>query len=293
LQKVIELKAAVKSSFYNLLLLQRRKQLLLSADSIYTSFANKAKQRFEAGNSDILEKITAESQLAQISNQLELLTTEYGVQLNKFNILLNAKIVQVPFAENNIIELERIPDLLSVVETPQIKLSQQRITLAENQLQLEKGKLQPSFNMGYISSTIIGWQPTTQTTEQYFGKDYRFNAFNMGMSIPLFSSAQRARIAAGSISVQQNKLEQIAEQQQISSNLKNLAAQYVQNKSLVTKYQRTIIPNANLLIETATKKLNAGEIGYLEWVMIINQAIQIQNEYFNYVQQLNEGAIER
>jgi cobalt-zinc-cadmium resistance protein CzcA len=87
LQKEIELKAAVKSSFFNLLLVQRRKQLLLNADSIYTSFANKAKQRFEAGNSDILEKITAESQLAQISNQLELLTIEYEVLLNEFNIL--------------------------------------------------------------------------------------------------------------------------------------------------------------------------------------------------------------
>ncbi len=177
-------------------------------------------------------------------------------------------------------------------ETPQIKISQQKITLAENELQLEKGKLQPSFNLGYNSSTIIGWQPTSQNTEQYFGKDYRFNAFNMGMSIPLFSSAQRSRIAAGSISVQQNKLEQIAVQQQLSANLKNLAARYVQNKSLIIKYQRTILPNTNLLIETASKKLNAGEIGYLEWVMIINQAIQIQNEYFNYVQQLNEGAIE-
>jgi cobalt-zinc-cadmium resistance protein CzcA len=200
--------------------------------------------------------------------------------------------VQVPFAENNIIELERIPDLLTVPETPQIKLSQQRITLAENELQLEKGRLQPSFNLGYNSSTIIGWQPTSQTVERFFGKDYRFNAFNMGMSIPLFSSAQRSRIAAGSISVQQNKLEQIAVQQQLSANLKNLAARYVQNKNLIIKYQRSIIPNSNLLIETASKKLNAGEISYLEWVMIINQAIQIQNEYFNYVQQLNEGAIE-
>ena len=200
--------------------------------------------------------------------------------------------VQEPFAENNIIELERIPDLLTVAETPQIKLSQQRITLAENELQLEKGKLQPSFNLGYNSSTIIGWQPTSQTAERFFGKDYRFNAFNMGMSIPLFSSAQRSRITAGSISVQQNKLEQIAVQQQFSANLKNLAARYVQNKNLIIKYQRSIIPNSNLLIETASKKLNAGEISYLEWVMIINQAIQIQNEYFNYVQQLNEGAIE-
>jgi cobalt-zinc-cadmium resistance protein CzcA len=292
LQKEIELKAAVKSAFYNLLLVQRRKQLLLNADSIYTSFANKSKQRFEAGNSDILEKITAESQLAQISNQLELLTTEYEVLLNEFNILLNSKMAKVPFAENNIIELERIPDLLTVPETPQIKISQQRITLAENELQLEKGKLQPSFNLGYNSSTIIGWQPTSQTVEQYFGKDYRFNAFNVGLSIPIFSTAQRSRIAAGGISVQQNKLEQIAVQQQLSANLRNLAARYVQNKSLIIKYQRTILPNTNLLIETASKKLTAGEIGYLEWVMIINQAIQIQNEYFNYVQQLNEGAIE-
>jgi cobalt-zinc-cadmium resistance protein CzcA len=46
------------------------------------------------------------------------------------------------------------------------------------------------------------------------------------------------------------------------------------------------------LIESASKKLNAGEIGYLEWVMVINQAIQGQNEYLGYVQQLNEAAIE-
>jgi cobalt-zinc-cadmium resistance protein CzcA len=292
LHNEIELKATVKSHFYNLLLLQIRKQLLLNADSIYTSFANKAKQRFEAGNSDLLEKITAESQLAQISNQLALLTTEYEVILNQFNILLNTKNVHVPIAENNIIELAYLPDLLTLPETPQIKLSEQKVVLAEHQLQLEKGKLQPSFNIGYISTTIIGWQPITQSSEQYFGKDYRFNAFNMGMSIPLFSSAQRSRIAAGYINVQQNKLDQIAVQQQYSSTFKNLVTKYVQNKSLVAKYQRTTLPNTNLLIETASKKLNAGEIGYLEWVMIINQAIQIQNEYFNYVQQLNEGAIE-
>lgn len=292
LQKEIELKAAVKSHFYNLLLLQRRRQLLLNADSIYTSFASKAKQRFEAGNTDILEKITAESQLAQISNQLQLLNTGYEVLLNQFNILINTKTVQIPFAENNIIELQRIPDLLSVPETPQMKLSQEKISLAENQLKLEKGKLQPSFNLGYVSSTIMGWQPITQNEEKYFGQGYRFNAFNMGLSIPLFSTAQRSRIAAGGISVQKNKLEQLAGQQQLTSNLSNLVTQYLQNKKLITQYQQSILPNTNILIETASKKLTAGEIGYLEWVMIINQAIQIQSEYFNYVLQLNEGAIE-
>ena len=292
LQKEIELKAAVKRHYYNLLLLQKKKQLLLEADSIYSSFASKAKQRFEAGNTDVLEKITAESQLAQISNHLQLLTTGYEVMLNQFNTLINSKLTRIPFAENNIMELQRIPDILVVPETPQIKISQQKVTLAENQLKLEKGKLQPSFNVGYISSTIIGWQPTTQNTEKYFGQGYRFNAYNMGLSVPLFSTAQRSKIAASNISVQQNKLDQIAVEQQFTSNLTNLVTQYFQNKKLVSQYQKTILPNANLLIEVASKKLAAGEIGYLEWVMIVNQAIQIQNEYFNYVQQLNDGAIE-
>ncbi len=292
LQKEIELKAAVKRHYYNLLLLQKKKQLLLEADSIYTSFANKAKQRFEAGNTDVLEKITAESQLAQISNQLQLLTTGYEVLLNQFNTLINSKLTRVPFANNNIIELQRIPDVLAVPETPQIKISQEKVTLAQNQLKLEKGKLQPSFNVGYITSTIIGWQPTTQNAEEYFGQGHRFNAYNMGLSIPLFSTAQRSKIAASNISIQQNKLDQIAVQQQVTSNLTNLVTQYFQNKKLVSQYQKTILPNSNLLIEVASKKLAAGEIGYLEWVMIVNQAIQIQNEYFNYVQQLNEGAIE-
>jgi len=292
LQKEIELKAAVKRHYYNLLLLQKKKQLLQEADSLYTSFAHKAKQRFDAGNTDILEKITAESQLAQISNQLQLLITGYEVGLNQFNTLINTELNREPYSENIIVELKSIPDLLAVTETPQIKISQQKIKLAENQLKLEIGKLQPSFNFGYTSSTIIGWQPTTKNTEEYFGAGQRFNAYNMGMSIPLFSTAQRSKITASNFNVQQNKLDQIALQQQFNSNITNMLTQYFQNKKLVGQYQKTILPNSYLLIEVASKKLAAGEIGYLEWVMIVNQAIQIQNEYFNYVQQLNEGAIE-
>ena len=75
-------------------------------------------------------------------------------------------------------------------------------------------------------------------------------------------------------------------------NFKNLLNAYLQNKKLVLSYQKSMLPNATLLIETAGRKINAGEITYLEWVMIINQAIQIKSEYLNYIQQLNENAIE-
>jgi cobalt-zinc-cadmium resistance protein CzcA len=78
----------------------------------------------------------------------------------------------------------------------------------------------------------------------------------------------------------------------MKAKLKDAISQYIQNKKIVADYEQNSLPNAKLLIETASKKMNAGEIGYLEWVMIINQAVQTQNDFLNYIQQLNESAIE-
>jgi cobalt-zinc-cadmium resistance protein CzcA len=66
----------------------------------------------------------------------------------------------------------------------------------------------------------------------------------------------------------------------------------MQTKSSIDIYQKKALPNAKLLMETASKKLAVGEISYLEWVMLINQSIQIQADYLGLIQQHNESAIE-
>jgi len=230
--------------------------------------------------------------LAQISNQLQTLTLAYENNLNEFNYLLNSANTYAPGSDQLEILLARLPDMYAIQQTPIVQMGAQKVVLAENQQKLEKGKLQPSFNVGYNSSTIIGWQPTGQGNESYFGSNHRFGAINLGLSIPIFSTAQKSKIAASKVQIEQNKLESLALQQQLSSNFKNLLNAYLQNKKLVLSYQKSMLPNATLLIETAGRKINAGEITYLEWVMIINQAIQIKSEYLNYIQQLNENAIE-
>jgi cobalt-zinc-cadmium resistance protein CzcA len=288
----IELKSLVKNKYYLLLVLQNKKQLLMQADSIYSAFVTKANQRYNAGGADVLEKVTAESQLAQISNQLQTLTLYYENSINEFNYLLNSTQAFEPASVKLEILLAQLPDVYAIQQTPIVQMGAQKVVLAENQQKLEKGKLQPAFNVGYNSSTFIGWQPTTQGSESYFGSNHRFGAINLGLSIPIFSTAQKSRIAASKVQIEQNKLENIALQQQLNSNLKYLLNSYLQNKKLVMAYEKNTLPNAALLIETAGRKMTAGEITYLEWVMIINQAIQIKSEYLNYIQQLNENAIE-
>ncbi|MEY3209108.1 MAG: hypothetical protein RL064_1139 [Bacteroidota bacterium] len=292
LQKDIELKTNVKKHFYQILLLQQKKMLLMEADSIYTQFATKTRQRYEVGTADILEKVTAENQLAQISNQLQSLNAGYTVLLNQFNVLINCQIVYLPTADKVKYELGVLPDLLMLEETPLLRLQEKNILHATQLVKLEKSKLAPSINLGYNSNTFIGWQSAADKVETYYGKDTRFASLNLGVAIPIFSGAQRARINAGNILVQQNRLEQLAVKQQLKANLTDAILFYLQNKKLVDNFQKTSMPNAELLITTATNKLNLGEIGYLEWVMIVNQAMQVRSEYFNYIQQLNEAAIE-
>ncbi len=291
-QKEIELKTTLKKYFYHLLILQEKRMLLSGADSIYTIFVNKAKQRYAAGNSDILEKVTAENQLAQINNQLQSLNTGYQNLLNQFNVILNCKDNYEPLADNNMITINKMPDLLTVSETPLLKLQEKNIKKSEQQKQLEKSKLYPTLTAGYNSTTIIGWQTTTQNNERYFGPDHRFGTYNIGLGIPIFSGAQKAKINASNMVIEQYKLEQLAMNQQLKANLKDAISQYLQHKKIVADYQQNSIPNAKLLMEAAAKKMNAGEIGYLEWVMLMNQAIQTQNDFLNYIQLLNESAVE-
>jgi len=291
-QKEIELKAAVKKYFYYIVLMEEKKKLLSEASNIYKSFTSKTRQRFEAGNADMLEKITAENQLLQINNQLNALQTAYANSLNQFNILLNCSQQYEPHTDIFSINIVKLPDFQGLDQTPLLKLQEKNILKSKQQHELEKSKLYPSLTVGYNSATIAGWQTTTQNSERYFGNDHRFESYNIGVTVALFPTAQKARIAASNIAIVQNEFEQKAISQQVKANLQDGISLYIQNKKIVEDYEKNSIPNAKLLMEAATKKLNAGEIGYLEWVMIINQSIQTQNEFLGYVQQLNESAIE-
>lgn len=290
--KEIELKSTVKKQFYHLVLLQQKAALLINADSIYKMFVRKAQQKFISGSVDVLEKITAENQLAQINYQLQSIKSSIEVGVNQFNVLINCTKPYEPNSSTIQLALAQIPDLMSINETPFFKLQEANIAKSAQLLQLEKSKLYPSISMGYNSTTFVGWQTTAQNNEQFFGNDRRFSSINMGLALPLFGGAQRAKINASSIAIEQSKLEKVAYTQQQQSDLKNATTLYLQHKKTVDYYQQFILPNAKLLIETATKKMDAGEIGYIEWVMLINQGIQSQNEYLGYMQQLNEAVIE-
>lgn len=292
LQQEVELKAAVKQVFYDMLVLQQRRGLLQEADSLYNQLLQRSQQRFQAGDIDVLEKTTVENQRQQIGNQLRLLETDYHILQTQLQVLLNSPFKPVPVADTALYALTVLPDTSLLAGSPTLQLLQQQVQLSEQQVKLEKSKLLPTFSAGYNNTSLIGWQANKQGDDMYFDGNKRFSSVNVGVGIPIFSGAQRARIKAGQIDVTRQQQVTAATRQQLVVNLENSTQVFLQRTSLIQEYLQLLLPNARTIIQTATQRLQAGETGYLDWVILVNQALQIRSDYFNAVQQRNEAAFD-
>jgi cobalt-zinc-cadmium resistance protein CzcA len=291
-QKQLDIKIRIKSIFYQMLVLQKRKQLLLYADSIYTSFLQKTNQRLDVGDTDVLEKVTAENQRLQITAQLEALSADYDVLQQQLQLLMNTNVLINPAADSIVYKLAQLPNIENISNSPLLKRQQQQVMLSTQHELLEQSKLLPSFSIGYGNSSMIGWQTTAQGEDKYFGGSKRFSSINASVSIPIFSGAQRAQVNAAKIATQQRQQEVITTQQQAENEYKNALSIYARNSKLAANYSQTLLPNARAIIQTASNKLAAGEIGYLDWVILINQSLQINGEFLNTVNNLNEAAFD-
>ncbi|GGE41964.1 cobalt-zinc-cadmium resistance protein CzcA [Pedobacter psychrotolerans] len=286
----IDLQTEVKISYYQLLLLREKKNLLVWADSIYSAFLKKSTQRFKSGDVDALELRTAENQKQQITNQLELLKSDYKQEVNQFNFLLNSKKME-PMADSSIYQLKS--NLLSPTpRNPMQKLAEAEVNLAKQQRLLEKSKLLPSLLFGYNNSSIVGWQSNSIGTEQYFDSSKRFSSINVGLGIPIFSGAYKSKIKASGIEVHRKEQELDLISKTIVLNLENAQMRYLELSRLIASYQKVSLSNSADIVKTASEKLYAGEIAYLDWVILINQSIQLRSEYYEKVQQLNQVAFE-
>lgn len=283
--KEFEIKKQV-SDIYNLLsYLIEKKKLLMRTDSIYTEFLKKAFLRFEKGESNIAEKATAENQQGQIAIQLKQLEQDIEIAQVRFRLALNTETVFIPATENFKKEIS-ISEIASMPEAnPGIQFLQQQKQVATANTQLQKSKLLPDLILGYNNMSIRGTGPDNR----YYSASKRFHAVQLGVGIPLFNGAQKAIISASKVK------EAIAENsyelglQTLNAEKKTALMEYQKYRSTANWYEDTGLQSAETISSTATTQFVNGEINYLDWVILINQAVAIQSQYIDVIKSLNEA----
>jgi cobalt-zinc-cadmium resistance protein CzcA len=284
-----ELKREVKKCFYELIFLIEKRKILINADSIYKSFEKSALLKFEKGESNLIEKSLAENQSGQIKLQLNEIEKDISISLFQLKWLMNVNKDYTPDYSSIKIISKDFSDSARIENNPSILYLQTAKKISKSRNNLEKQKLLPELFIGYNDMSMLG---TGADNIFYNDRTQRFKSLQIGVGIPLFFNAQKAFITAEKINYN------IAENN-LKSEMQRINTQYIQAKSNVTFQQNTIeyfetyaLINADNIIKTANLQFKNGEINYIDWVLLINNALNIQSQYLESIKKYNESIIE-
>ncbi len=286
--KESELKKQVCEVFYMLIYLKQKETILEQNDSVFSAFLEKASVRFAEGETNILEKITAETQRGHIAIQLKQVQADIEISLLQFQLLLNTTNSFLPLTIDSKIKLTSILDSSLVYKHPSLMVLQNKKNISIVNTQLEISKLLPNLSLGYSNMSIQG----TGADNIFYPRSNRFSSVQLGVGVPLFFGSQKAIINSS------KTLELIAENS-YNYGLKTLQIEYQQalknyqsNKLTVAYFETTALKNANSIIKTANQQFSNGDINYLEWTMLVNNAANIQSDYCDALKQLNYVTIQ-
>ncbi|MCK6603119.1 MAG: CusA/CzcA family heavy metal efflux RND transporter [Bacteroidetes bacterium] len=287
-----EIKAQVQYWFYQLQYLQTAKKQLQSLDSLYKDFVSAAALRYKTGETNLLEKTTAETKRGQLLLLLKQNETEFATAYNSLKTLMNTSEDFTISVNENLqpLVLSNSFDTTLVANNPSLKVLYQQAVIAEQNKKVETASAFPNFSVGYFNQSLIGFQ-NVNGTEVNFDGTKRFQGVSVGISVPLtfFSNASRIK----SLNYKQQALQAEADNGKLilQNQLKNAFQQYNQNLSQYNFYQSTALPNAEIIISTATLGFKSGDIGYIEYLQALQTATDVQLNYLQSVNQLNQSVI--
>lgn len=287
-----ELSRDIMSAFSDLVDLHERQKILLRLDSIFAAFTSRAALRLEAGEAVQLEKASAESQLQQHRLQLMQLENDILIQQQLLQVLLNEDINIVPVYDQPTLTLMNSIDTSLLVQHPLFLLAREQVELAKATTQLERNRLSPDFSLGYANQSIIGWMGTNGNTQEYFKAGDRFHIVQGGINIPIFARAAKARIEASRKHEESLQLKADLTGQQLKAELLQWTAEYKKWMNVLDYYNNQGRQHADLIISQSNISLEKGAIDYLQWSMLINQALGIQLNSLEATRNYNNALIQ-
>lgn len=285
-----QLTADVRRAFYDYLQLTARLRILQFADSLYNLFETRSTLRFQKGAANILEKTTAAARRQQVANQLSMLRSDMDIALMQFNFLLHDSGTYTPMGEASLAYSITGAEAAGVEVAPSVQLARQQERAANFLWKTEKARMLPDLKIGYSNQSLTGVQQVGGK-EVYFGSGYRFDYVSAGITVPVFYRSFAAKAALAKTEWERSRTHADYLAGELAVARSKAAQQVAKTKKSLRYFEQQGLANADTIITAAGQQLNAGEIDYLQWVMLVDQALTIRTEYTNALENYNNAVI--
>lgn len=281
-----ELIAELEFTFTQLQRLLALEGLLKKTDTEMQNLENLAALRLKAGESNSLEQAALSQARAEALYQLNQLLADKQMYQLRLQLLLGSDSTFIPEGNNRIGALPQ--DSLAVENHPEYLILMNKTLQSKQVYRLEKARLLPQLNLGYSNMSITG----VGNDNIYYPSSTRFQSVQAGIGVPLFFGSNQSRISAAKLNLRASEQEASYKKQALINNYKQLLNKARLQENLLQYYEQKVMPGAKLVQENAGKQLAAGQINYLEWMLLYQQSLQTQTRYYNELQEYNNTLIE-
>ncbi|MCR9082316.1 MAG: TolC family protein, partial [Cyclobacteriaceae bacterium] len=236
---------------------------LVYLDSIYGQFAKASARRFELGESNLLEKLTAESKEQELSIRLNAARRDYESSLIELRRLL--------FVEDSLVLADEEP-LLSLQQNDEIThpltlMLEAEIRKADFQVKEARRSFLPDLSLEVFNGSNPGIN-----AQNYPG-------FQAGVSIPLFFGSNKSKLNAASFFQEEIQLQSQAVTQSLNARSEQLENEISKNRSTLDYYEEEGLSLAEQLETQATRSFQEGEIDFLQLVQLLENSRNIRLQY--------------
>ncbi|MFS4454927.1 CusA/CzcA family heavy metal efflux RND transporter [Maribacter sp. 2304DJ31-5] len=286
-----ELISKVKTAYDYYALQLAKQKLLKRQDSIYKRLAFASSKRYESGESTKLEHITSETQAMKMQSLLKQNISDISIAQKQLQSLLhttdNIKVI------NEVFVPKTIPLSLSQTDVsgiPTIQYLEKQAKVSERKTKLARNKMLPDITLGFTSQTFID-VPQVNNSALRYGTSDRFSLFNIGLAIPILPGGNRSKIKQAKIKedIANSNLELAKIEQE--SVLQSYIKTYQKHQTTLDYYNKTALPQAEILIETSNKSFKGGDVSYTQYLQNLALAVSIQTEYLETVFANNQSVI--
>lgn len=270
----LSLENDVKAAYYQAVYQAERLRMLESQDSLLAQYRTLAEKRYKAGETRQLELLSAER--LQRENKMEVLAAHN--ELETAQLLLSRLVGSVETVEpkeDSLFPLDWKQASYNYSQTPDGQYSADRLKVSEQAVRVAKNGFAPSLSLSLRNQLVISsWNPYDQDRSRFDGGN--FMGFEVGVGIPLFYGATRAKVKAARkeremIALEIKEQEQLRQQEYLSA-LSRMNAAYVR----YTYYNEEGRERSDKMAEQGLLEYSQGEISYLEYMNVLQESIDLR-----------------
>lgn len=270
----LSLENDVKAAYYQAVYQAERLRVLESQDSLLAQYRTLAEKRYKAGETRQLELLSAER--LQRENKMEVLAAHN--ELETAQLLLSRLVGSVETVEpkeDSLFPLDWKQASYNYSQTPDGQYSADRLKVSEQAVRVAKNGFAPSLSLSLRNQLVISsWNPYNQDRSRFDGGN--FMGFEVGVGIPLFYGATRAKLKAARkereiVALEIKEQEQLRQQEYLSA-LSRMNAAYVR----YTYYNEEGRLRSDKMAEQGLLEYSQGEISYLEYMNVLQESIDLR-----------------